>query len=232
MASALRQQNGGIIAAIVRLNYAATGEQVEQLAHLVVVGQDADATYVRVVLAHMQSRLGTGRRAKAAPQEPVLDAVHDELYPSVLKGVGPEDMDQTERNRKANFARSAASTVRYFIRNGGDVRALDVATATKTGLRSAVQPRTPVREGATRAEKGFIRAAEAVRRTAIQLARGDPDTARQQLERLMDDLDTLLAELGKEPAAAQPDVGATTTMVGRAGARSAPASAPMLHRGA
>lgn len=236
------KQNGGIINVIARVNYAATGDQVEQLAHVVATGIDGGTAYLRVVLAHMQGRLGRGRRRVATmPQEPVLDAIHEELYPHVLKGVGPEDMDSDERNRKANFARTMASTVRFFIQHGGDVRTLDIATVTKNGLRKSVQPdaAAPMPEGASRAERGFIRAAEDLRKAVIRLARGDPEGARRHVEQLMDEYEQLLEELGKEPAAAepgrpqQPDVGgATTTIVGRAGVGRGAANAPMLHRGA
>lgn len=222
--------NGAIVAAIARANYAATGEQVEQLAHLVVSGLRAGEVYLRVVLAHMQSRLGSPRRGKAAPQEPVLDAVHAELYPSVLRGVGPEEMPDEERNGLANFARTMASTVRYFIRNGGDVRGVDINTVTKNGLRKAVTPEVPAVEG-TRAERGFLRAAEDVKKRVLAMARGDPTGARERLEVFMDELDALLATLPADEA--QPDVGGqTTTITAGRGVGRTPTQPAQLHRGA
>jgi hypothetical protein len=156
--------NGAVVAAIAKVNYAATGEQVELLAHTVVSGLRAGEVYLRVVLAHMKSRLGSPRRGKQPPQEPVLDAVHGELYPSVLRGVGPDEMPDDERNQLANFARTMASTVRYFIRNGGDVRGVDIPTVTKNGLRKAVTPEAAPIVGGTRAERGFLRARRASRK--------------------------------------------------------------------
>lgn len=224
--------NGAIVAAIVRSNYAATGEQVEQLAHTVVSGLRAGEVYLRVVLAHMQSKLGRPRRGKQPPQEPVLDAVHAELYPHVLIGVGPPEMVDDERNALANFARTMASTVRYFIRNGGDVRGVDITTVTKNGLRRAVTPEAKAPVTGTRAERGFIRAAEGVKKAVAAMARGDPNKAREQLETLMDELDQLLTELGGDEA--QPDVGGQTTTIvaGRAGVGRTPIQPPQLHRGA
>lgn len=232
----------GVLAAIVHANYAATGDQVEQLAFAVATGLDAGTAYLRVVLAHMQARLGRGRRrVTAMPQEPVLDAVHEELYPHVLKGVGPEEMERGERDSKANFARTMASTVRFFIQHGGDVRGLDIPTVTKNGLRRAVQPpaAATVPEGATRAERGFLRAAEGLKRAVIRLARGDPEGARTQIEQLLTEYEQLLDELGKEPPQPQAQApadagGATTTIVGRGlgSGRGTSANAPMLHRGA
>lgn len=227
--------NGAIVAAIVRSNYAATGEQVEQLAHTVVSGLRAGEVYLRVVLAHMQSKLGRPRRGKQAPQEPVLDVVHGELYPSVLRGVGPEEMPMDERNSLANFARSIASTVRYFIRNGGDVRSVDVTTATKTGLRKAVTPEStnPV-VGGTRAERAFLRAVEGVKKQVVAMARGDPDTARERLESFMDELDELLKQLPEAVEAAAPDVGGSTTTIfgGKTGVGRTSHQPAQLHRGA
>lgn len=230
----------GILAVIANANYAATGDQVEQLAFAVATGMDAGTVYLRVVLAHMQAKLGHGRRRAVAtvPQEPVLDAIHEELYPHVLKGVGPDEMDRDERNSKANFARTMASTVRYFIQHGGDVRGLDIPTVTKNGLRKMVQPAAPeAPEGASRALRGFIKARDGLKGAIMRLARGDPAEARRQVEQLLDDYEQLFEELGAEPKATQApaDIGGQTTTIvaGRAGSgRSAPASAPMLHRGA
>lgn len=221
--------NGGIIAVIARANYAATGEQVEQLAHVVVSGLQAGEVYLRVVLAHMQSRLGSPRRGKQGSQEPVLDAVHQELYPSVLKGVAPEEVPIGERNRLANFARSIASTVRYFIRHGGDVRGVDIGTVTKNGLRKAVQPKRAAPTG-SRAERAFLRATEAVAKSVAAMARGDPVGARERLEGFMDELEKLLAELPE----AEADVGGQTTTIvaGRGGVGRTSTVAPQLHRGA
>lgn len=225
--------NGAIVAAIARLNYAATGEQVEQLAHTVVSGLKAGEVYLRVVLAHMQSRLGKPRRGKAPPQEPVLDAVHTELYPHVLLGVGPVEMPDDERNGLANFARTMASTVRYFIRHGGDVRGVDITQVTKNGLRKAVTPDAvnPI-VGGTRAERGFLRAVESVKKSVAAMARGDPAGARERVEAFMDELDALLAALPADEAQEAADVGGQTTTIVAGRARSVPSQPAQLHRGA
>lgn len=222
-----------IVEIIAASNFMADATQVERLAGNVVEGQAADATYLRVILAHMQANLGKGRRRRADSQsaEVVLDSTHERLYQSVLKGVGPEDIDSTERNRRATFARSAASTVRYFIRGGGDVRSIDVSTATKSGLRKAVQPEvsTPPDEGETRAERAFRKAKDnLVEKAQSLLARGDPDVARERIEAAMDALEALLDSL---PAAADTGAQTTTIVAGRhPGARGTPAERPMLHR--
>lgn len=231
-----------ILEVIAAANFMADAAQVERLAGTVADGHTADGTYLKVLLAHMQSRMGkNGKRRRAAAQtqaaEEVLNTVHEQLYVSVLKGVGPDELAPQERNRRGTFARSAAAAVRYFISRGGDVRTVDVATVTKAGLRNAVKPETPPPEGETRAERSFRKAQDTLVRSAQNLlARGDPEGAAQRIEAAMDALEAILESIPAAPTAqAQPDMGGTTTtIVGgqRPGARSTPASQPMLHRGA
>lgn len=217
-----------IIEIIAAHNFVATAEQVERLAGAVVAGAQADGTYLQVILAHMQAKLGKPRRGRRSAAdgenaEVVLDAIHATLYPSVCKGVGPEDLAMPERNRRATFARSAASTVRFFIQHGGDVRTVDVTTVTKGGLRKAVQPEEAAApEGETRAEKGFRKASQALVRSAQRLlARGDPEKAREQIEQALEVLEGLLAMEVQPVTAAQPQAaaaqdfgGQTTTITG------------------
>lgn len=188
-----------VIGLILAAKFLATGEQVESLAGQVVEGMRADNTYLRVLLAHTQSRLRVIRKSKQPAQERevaqhVLDEVHAELYSSVVKGVSSgEEIDMRERNRRATFARSAASTVRVFIKGGGNLRELDVSTATKAGLRKAVTP--AAEEGASRAERTFLRARDVLIRGAQRLfARGDPAAARERVEAVVTQLQAMLAE--------------------------------------
>lgn len=206
-----------IVKTIASANFMATAVQVERLAAQVVDGQEADGTYLRVLLAHMQSKLGRARmRRHAKDSEAVtelLNAIHNDLYASVLRGVGPEDLDSKERNRRATFARSAASTVRYFISKGGDVREVEVPTVTKGSLRRSVEPeKGEAPEGETRMDKSFRKAQDALLEAAKRLmARGDPqDTAR--IEGLIEQLETLL-EGAEEEQQPQRDVGADTTVI-------------------
>jgi hypothetical protein len=231
-----------IVQVIAAAHYMADAAQVERLAGAVVEGQQADATYMRVILANMQAQLGKprrGRRSQAEAQsaEAVLDSIHETLYAAVLRGVGPEELEQTERNRRATFARSAASTVRFFIKNGGDVRSVDVATVTKSGLRASVQPETKAPENETRAERTFRKAQDALVRSAQRLvARGDPVETRARIEAAMDALEALLESIPEGNVQQAPaDIGGTTTTVfGRAVPGRSVADRPgaQLHRSA
>lgn len=208
-----------IVKTIASAHFMATAVQVERLAAQVVDGQEADGTYLRVLLAHMQSKLGRARMRRRAQDvegmTEVLNAIHTDLYTAVLRGVGPEDLDVKERNRRATFARSAASTIRYFISKGGDVREVKVEEATKGSLRRAVAPEpAEAPEGETRVERSFRKAQETVLEVTKRLmARGDPqDVAR--VEALIDQLEALL-EGTEETTEEHParDVGADTTVI-------------------
>lgn len=213
-----------IIDSIVKAHYVATEPQVEQLANHIMLGDASDATYLRVAVAHMQAVLGRPRRGKQPPQEPVLDTVHKKLYPAFLRGVGPEDMDPKERDRRGIRARSNASTIRHFIRGGGDVRTLDVNTVTKGSLRRAVAP--PHVPAGTRAERAFLKAQDVMTRAAERMARTDPDTARERLEAAIGALEALLPESVTHTE--------STTLAGTTAGRRGVADRPgaQLHRGA
>lgn len=180
---------------IASVRYVATAEQVSALARQVVEGMNADGTYLRVVIAHAQVALGNTKRAKqpAAERETaisILDDVHTELYPAVLRGVAPANESMEERNRRATFARSAVSTIRYFIRQGGDLRAVTLSEATKGSLRRAVQPEEP--QG-TPIERAFHRARDALLRGAAKLvAKADQEVARQEIEAAISALQELI----------------------------------------
>lgn len=131
-----------ILNTIEKAGYKVTTEQVETLANHVAHGRRADGCYLRIMVVAMQTVLGAKKRSKAG-QLSTLATVHDEFYPAVLRGVGPSNLETHERNRRATFARTAKSTLRTFIKGGGDVRTLEAATVTKAALRDAFAPQVP-----------------------------------------------------------------------------------------
>lgn len=195
-----------IVEAISAAHFLANEEQVGRLAYAVQEGQAADVTYLRVILAHTRSQMARAKRGTSA--EALLDKVHDRFYPVVLRTVGSEEMPTAELNSRANFARSAASTVRYFIRNGGDVRSVDLATVTKSGLRKAVAPEGEDEiEGETKAERALRRLEDRYVKSLQRItARGDPDAARERIEAAIGRLEELLAELGETAEPEAPEV--------------------------
>jgi hypothetical protein len=193
-----------IVETIAASHFLADEGQVSRLTYAVLEGQAADVTYFRVLLAHVRQKVG--RRANVNA-EAVLDKVHDKFYPIVLGAVGPESMKEADRNRKATFARSAASTIRFYIRQGGDVREIDLSTVTKSGLRSSVQTTEQEIEGETKADRAF-RKLEKRYLTSIQryVARGDPDQVTEHIEQVIAQLEALLQEESEETQAQQPEV--------------------------
>lgn len=223
-----------IIQTIAKANYAATGAQVETLAHAVVIGKQGESTYLRVLVAHCQAEAGTGRRKLPNDAaEAIVDKVHGKLYPHVQKGVQANglggELEAKEVNRRSTFARTSASELRGFIAKGGDIRTLEVDTLTRAQLRKFG---VTVPTG-TRAERSFSKSADALERAARRIARGDPDAALERIDEAIAKLQAVRDELeagGDEEGSttvvgvrrAVPDRGTARTRVG----------VPQLHRGA
>jgi hypothetical protein len=128
-----------------------------------------------------------------------VDEIHNRLYPHVLAGVGPDDLEVNERNRRATFARTAASTLRHFAKRGRKpVTALEVAEVSKTKLR-ALSGSVPA---GTRTERVLDRSADAFVRNAMRIAKGDPVAARKRITAMQAQLTKILAQLGDEKKAA------------------------------
>ena len=122
----------------------------------------------------------------------MLESVSQPYYAAVLRGVGPPEIDSRERTRRATFARTAKATLVAWVREGGDIRALDVATVTKTALRAEVSN--------SRAEKGFNAEQRIERAQAAILdvaARATPQEARNYILTVMSALQNALDDLAE-----------------------------------
>jgi hypothetical protein len=189
--------------------YAMTEEQIEALAaertQSVNVTQAFDGTYLKVLITGVQAKLGQkrGRRPAIDSQLSVLEAVATPFYAAVLRGVITADIElgpelepseaarrTRERNRRATFARTAKSTLVAWVNEGGDLRALDVTTVTKTELRAEVVTARGA-QGITPVER--IEKAQAAILTAV--AREGPAEARRHLQGVITALQEALSEL-------------------------------------
>lgn len=167
-----------ILEALAASNFLATDAQVESLASLASSGQRAGNTYLSVLVAHVKDTLsGAKRKPGRDAQLGAIDKVQEHLYPHILKGVAPEEVEQDERNRLAIFARTAASDLRHYVKQGGDVRKLEPAEVRKNVLRSEGKE---VPTG-TRAERAFSKAQATLASTAERIARTDPEEALARL---------------------------------------------------
>lgn len=162
-----------ILESIASRGYRATEAQVEQLAKHVALGRRADGTYLRVLCAAVKAKRPRSRAQALA----VLDLLHERFYKAVQRGVGPATLKASERRRRSAFARSTASTLRGFIRGGGSVRKIDVATVSKLQLRRASMPTLRGSRDDRIAQASQRSLLSAVRR----MARKRPEHARDKL---------------------------------------------------
>ena len=187
-----------VLESIEKAGYVADDGQVESLASLVAQGTRAGSTYLAVLIAHCRNELRKGPKRKKEQRE-AINKVHERFMPAVMRGVGPADLPNPERHRRAVFARTAASDLRFYVARGGDVRKLDPARASKTSLRKS--QRVPA---GTRAERAYIASTDAAVRAARQIAKGNPKAAAKHVRLTLVTMQKLLAELQKaKPAQVQ-----------------------------
>lgn len=208
-----------ILESVAKAGYLASPAQVAELAGLIFTGKRGGNTYLAVVLAYTKDALPKRSKPSKAATLKVLDKVHAELYPSVLKGVlnGATDVPDKEKNRRAIFARTAASTVRAFVKAGGDIRKLDPATVTKTSMRNYGR-KVPT---GTRTERAVKKAADTVERTLLALAAKDPGEAHDRIEKLQSTLEDMLGDVIKLEAERRGDRKAKGARKGKRAARNA-----------
>jgi hypothetical protein len=210
-----------ILTQIANANYLATPETIEKLAATrfdsQALADRAQGTYFRAVLASTQKAIagkptlrvrGNGRAALTAPQIAnhleTFERVNAELYGAVIRGsVTPEVADSESlkpevrrerslaRNRRTNYARTAASAIRGFIRGGGDLTRIAVGSATKSELlKRGVNATTGTPE--SRVE----RAATRLMSSLEALGKDDEVAARELLQTTLKKSTELLAKLG------------------------------------
>lgn len=155
--------------AIIDKGYRVTVEQVEHMAREVGKGVLAGQTYLRCLIVAANDSKKRGVRA-------VNDA-HETFYPAVLRGVGDDP-------RAATFARTAASTLRDYVRRGGKLADIDVGTATKGTLRKWGQ----APEAANRTERSAARATDALLRAVKRMARRDVAMAKRLINEAVEAL--------------------------------------------
>lgn len=182
----------------------------------------ASGTYLKVLVALTAHEIGTRttplarRRGRASKKVlPPLEVV-DHLsaaerviarcYAVVLRAVATPELAAAEglsqeeanrrtleRNRRTNYARTAAYALRSFVASGGDARDLDLATVTKGMLREAAERNAPPSESVSvqRMERAAVRSAETVVKEAEQLAARDTVRALIVVHELMEKLQTI-----------------------------------------
>lgn len=187
------------IDAIAKAKFLATDAQVRNLAVTAAEGHNASNVYFRVLLAFVVNSLTTGRkrpkRVTKAVQLNAINAEHDRLYPLVLEGVREKfkDADASTVDDLANYARSSASDLRYFVKESGDLRTLDPATVRKSDLR-AIGKDVPT---GTRFERAVAKSTATLLRGCERIAREDPKEATKRLRAAAKDIGKLLTKIEK-----------------------------------
>lgn len=163
-----------LIERIEHSGFIADSQMLQQLAfeHTIAIdfGKRSRSTYMQILVARAQ-------------QEGNIDEVYAKTYPDIRAGIEKAGYTGKEADSKANFARSAMSTLRGFIKRGGDIMELNPATVTKAQL----QPPRIAAPKLQRTENRLILSLRA-------LAKTDEDAALEELESLMAQLKALRKE--------------------------------------
>jgi hypothetical protein len=201
-----------IIEEIAKNNYNASADQIAALAKLNLTSERAtgavQGTYLKILLAGVQVDMRNSVVELEADR--VLQQVHERYYSAVLEAITTNDVRikksasktekherALERNRRANFARSAKSTLLAFIHASGDVTQLNPATVTKTELHAyatAMKPAKPVNPEVLPTR--VLHACHVLEELTRQLADYEKEIAIRSLENSMERLAVLLIELG------------------------------------
>jgi hypothetical protein len=183
-------------------NYLATDSDVEAIARQHIEGLGAQATYLKILVAGTQAALGAEPRQRStnpaktfdqAAHLGALETVHDRYYTIVLRVASDAFRDSKERNRASNYARSAKSTLRAWIKSGHDVRSLAAGRVSKEALRKAIPRRAvgPPRNPAKR----MLKLADRLE----AIATGPDNGVREAIEAVMQRLANKLMTWGGEP---------------------------------
>lgn len=171
-------------------SFVATPADVESVARQHITGMQVPATYLRMLIATTQSELGVEPRQRTAARIgkldadtltlhlTALDAVHDRFYTIVLRVAQESYKGARERNAATNFARTAVSTLRSWIRANHDIRDLAAARATKESLRRA----TPTRSRAgPRRTRGLVKRLQTMTTRLDELIANVPEDNRPEV---------------------------------------------------
>jgi hypothetical protein len=175
-----------VLSQIEAAGYEASDAQLSGLASIAVSGIRAGGTYLRCLVAGVQTELrprtkGKSRRRAASTTEAAMaafDRVNTRMYAVILAAI-TVDGDAAETNRRGIFARTCASALRQFIGSGGDVLKLELWSVTKRSLR----PQTGERRSATDAVE---RATSTVQKRLEQLDESQRQEALDRLQALID----------------------------------------------
>lgn len=185
--------------------YVASDADIEALVKQVLsASQDVEsgrATYLRSLVATTQNELGAKPRVRSSGKIPkltpeqiegqlaALAKTHARFYEHVVKVASadiPAGKTQAlELNRRTNFARSAVSTVRGWIKDGNDITAVAAVRVTKAQLAVRAGPRKARPPNVKRLKAAAERQSKGLIKTLLELAESDKEAAIAELNVLM-----------------------------------------------
>jgi len=211
--------------------YRATEADVENLARDYLAAQSQSAavgsTYLKVLAASAQQHVRDTTPIKPTTVEATtalyargVAAVHKRFYPIILAtmttpdiakapNLGPVEKSRraTERNRRTNFARSAYSTLRAWVRAGHDLLTLNIEKMTKRLLIAGLPPAKPSRLTTARlvssGETATLRLTQFIKRLRMR----DEVQAAQVVASALDEFNAVLGLRGKNKLRLQGRVG-------------------------
>lgn len=199
-------------------DYVATPADIESLTRTLITAAFQDlqsrATYLKALVATAQAELGLPIRQRAArvsleltaedtkAQIAAVESVHARFYDAVLTALkaAPADITIPARQRKkafharANFTRTAKSTLRAWLRCGHDLRALTAARVTKGSLARELPARSALTAKALK--RRTLGLADRLLELVGETAKTDKDGAVSSLGTVMSLLAQQMAEFG------------------------------------
>lgn len=193
--------------------FLATPDDVASVVESVLTANsEADAgrlSYLKILIATTQNalagkpRVHAGKASKLKPDDIVaqlkaLADVNDRFYPTVSRVViaslpaGTKDKG-LEVNRRTNFARTALSAVRSFIKAGNDITAVGLKTVTKASLAVKRPPKPP---SGPRLKARAESQSKTLVATLMALADTDRAAAIEEMQLVLGQLTDQMAEMG------------------------------------
>lgn len=183
------------------------GELTTNILNATATADSGFSTYLRALVATTQKELGAPQRLHRTKEQAMteestdaqlaaLEAVHTRFYEAVVAAASATVPRGVELNGRTNFARSSVSTVRTWLKAGHDITSIVPGKLTKSMLYVEAQPRAlSARRLVTRVE----RTSKALVTAVLALAETDPETAAQELELVLAQLQAQLTEIAVAP---------------------------------
>ncbi len=187
-----------IIEKIVSSNYIVTIDMVEELTrqHLLATKkrENLGSTYFSTLIATTQREIDGKEEATGLDE---LKTIHKAFYGGVIRAIAATGIKGADAQKRAGFARSAASTIKTFIESGGDIRKVEAGKISKEQMRAMVAEFKKKESAPNDTEPGeFVKSAiQSVVDRIRLVAKSDLIEARRELQDAIEQLAKELDEI-------------------------------------